>query len=179
VRPLDLVRSAADSEPDPEILDRVTPAAAPSTFADVFEHRYVPMVRLAHLTTGSNALAEELVQDAFVDLFRHWDNVKNPKAWLRRAVTSRSTSWVRRQVVERRYLERADQPEPVILDDSLLLIQEALRVLNHRQRAAIVLCLLEGASEAEAAHALNCKPGTIKSLLSRAKAKMKEELTNE
>jgi len=45
--------------------------------------------------------------------------------------------------------------------------------------AAIVLCLLEGASEAEAAHALNCKPGTIKSLLSRAKAKMKEELTNE
>jgi len=94
-------------------------------------------------------------------------------------VTSRSTSWVRRQVVERRYLERIDPPEPVILDESLLLIQDALRVLNHRQRAAIVLCLLEGASEAEAAHALNCKPGTIKSLLSRAKAKMKKELTSE
>jgi len=145
----------------------------------VFEQRYVPMVRLAHLTTGSNALAEELAQDAFADLFRNWDNVEKPEAWLQRAVTSRSTSWVRRQVVERRYLERIDPPEPVILDESLLLIQDALRVLNHRQRAAIVLCLLEGASEAEAAHALNCKPGTIKSLLSRAKAKMKKELTSE
>jgi len=137
------------------------------------------MVRLAHLTTGSNALAEELVQDAFADLFRNWGNVGNPEAWLRRAVTSRATSWVRRQVVERRHLDRIEPAEPVILDDSLLLIQDALRVLNHRQRAAIVLCLVEGASEVEAAHALNCKPGTVKSLLSRAKAKMKKELTSE
>ena len=53
------------------------------TFDALYHQRWEPMVRLAGLTTGSKALAEEIVQDAFVQLYRNWATVHNPSAWLR------------------------------------------------------------------------------------------------
>jgi RNA polymerase sigma factor (sigma-70 family) len=135
------------------------------------------MVRLAHLTTASNALAEELVQDAFVDLFRNWDTVRDPSAWLRRAVMSRCTSWVRRQHLERRVAARHDVPEPAIPDETGVAVREALLALSVRQRAAVVLRYLEDASERDIADALGCRRGTVKSLLSRAMSKLQKDLS--
>ena len=53
---------------------------------------------------------------------------------------------------------------------------EALRTLSVLDRQVVVLCLLEGYSEREAADALGVPPGTIKSRLSRAKARLRNEL---
>ncbi len=51
---------------------------AASTFEDVFDQQWTRMVRLATLTTGSVALAEEITQDAFEQLHRNWSTVEYP-----------------------------------------------------------------------------------------------------
>lgn len=82
---------------------------SPRAFVDVYEDRYDELVRIARLTTGSFAIAEELVQEAFADLYRRFAVVRRPDAYVQRAVVNRCTSWVRRRVTERRYLERQRQ----------------------------------------------------------------------
>lgn len=82
---------------------------AQRAFVDVYQDRYDELVRIARLTTGSYAIAEELVQEAFADLYRRFDMVRRPDAYVQRAVVNRCTSWVRRRVTERRYLERQRQ----------------------------------------------------------------------
>lgn len=46
--------------------------------------------------------------------------------------------------------------------------------LPHRQRAAIVLRYYADCSEAETAEALNCRPGTVKSLVARGLATLRD-----
>src|SRR5438105_4353777 len=67
-------------------------------------------VRLAYLLTGDRALAEDLVQDAFVRLAGRLVHLRDPDAfdaYLRRTVVNLSNSYFRRKKVERAYLERA------------------------------------------------------------------------
>lgn len=134
------------------------------------------MVAIARLTTGSTALAEELVQGAFADVYRRFDTLQTPDAYLHRAVVSRCTSWVRRRVTERRHAER-HPPEPATwTDPDTTAVIEAIGQLPTRQRAAIVLRYLADWSEADIAYALDCQPGTVKSLLSRARTRLAKEL---
>src|SRR4051812_10793663 len=65
----------------------------------LYGSRYAAMVRLAFVTTGDLALAEDLVQDAFGELIGRWESVREPVAYLRQAVVSRSTSWLRRRIL--------------------------------------------------------------------------------
>jgi RNA polymerase sigma factor (sigma-70 family) len=51
---------------------------------------------------------------------------------------------------------------------------DALATLNERQRVAIVLRYYEDLSEADIADALGCRPGTVKSLLSRGLTQLRE-----
>src|SRR5919197_3134043 len=67
-------------------------------------------VLLAYLLTGDRALAEDLVQDAFVRLAGRLVHLRDPgafEAYLRRTVVNLSNSHFRRRKVERAYLERA------------------------------------------------------------------------
>ena len=52
-----------------------------------------------------------------------------------------------------------------------------MQALPDRYRAALVLRYYEDLSEADIAAALGCRPGTVKSLLHRGLAKLKEQLT--
>ena len=137
------------------------------------------MVQIARLTTGSNALAEELVQDAFADLYRRFDTLQTPVAYLHRAVISRCTSRVRRRVVERRHQERQRREPPTWTDPDTVSVMDSISRLPTRQRAAVVLRYLADWPEADIAHALDCRPGTVKSLLSRARTQLAKELTHD
>src|SRR5438093_3004294 len=131
-------------------------------------------VRLAYLLTRDHALAEDLVQDAFVRLAGRLVHLRDPgafEAYLRRTVVNLSNSQFRRRKVERTYLERtrgatgsptADRP----LEDREVLWQTLGR-LSGRQRAALVLRFYEDLSERQVAEILKCRPGTVKSLVSR------------
>jgi RNA polymerase sigma-70 factor (ECF subfamily) len=86
---------------------------------------------------------------------------------------------VRRRTTERRYDERQRQEPPTWTDPDTIEVMDAIRRLPTRQRAAVVLRYLADWPEADIAHALDCRPGTVKSLLSRARTQLAKELTSE
>src|SRR5437588_487857 len=72
--------------------------------------RHAPdAARLAYLLTGDRALAEDLVQEAFVRMFGRFRDLRNPEAfgaYLRKTVVNLSRSHFRRLKVERAYTAR-------------------------------------------------------------------------
>src|SRR6266487_1205321 len=145
-------------------------------------------VRLAFLLTGDRGLAEDLVQDAFVRLAGRLVHLRDPgafEAYLRRTVLNLTNSHFRRKRVERAYLARArgaigtqeGRRDPSVEDRDAL--WRALGRLSKRQRAAIVLRFYEDLSEREVSEILKCRPGTVKSLVSRGLATLKNEIEGE
>lgn len=167
---------------------RGTPPAQPgaATAGDidaVFRADYPTLVRLACVITGNAEASADLVGEAFADLL-DTEGVRDPAAWLRVAVTRRSRSWVRRAVVARRYLERYGPAEqgvasegPAAATPERVAVRDALARLDPDQRAAVYLRYYLDRPEAEIAAALGCRPGTVKSRLSRAMRRLREELS--
>jgi len=144
-------------------------------------------VRLAYLLTGDRALAEDLVQDAFVRLAGRLVHLRDPfafDAYLRRTVVNLSNSYFRRKKVERAFLESARSAagiqggqSPSVEDREDL--WRALGRLSGRQRAAVVLRFYEDLPEREVAEILKCRPGTVKSLVSRGLESLRKEIRGE
>jgi DNA-directed RNA polymerase specialized sigma24 family protein len=96
---------------------------------DLYREHALGLVRLALLLTGDRATAEDVVQDAFLGLHRHWDEVKDPGrvlAYLRTAVVNGSSSRYRRHLVARRL-----RPESLAMVQSA----EALVLAGEDRRA--------------------------------------------
>lgn len=163
--------AAADERVDEE--EGRGPATRPGSLADLYRERYGPMVRLAYLMVGSTTIAEDLVQDAFARMHRHWGTTEHPRAYLRMSVLNACRSHLRRQALERSYKRNA-----TLLSDSIPAeadeLFDALGALPARQRAALVLRFYEDLSEADIAVALGCRPGTVKSLLHRGLAELRK-----
>jgi len=60
------------------------------TLRDLFDAEETPLLRYAFSLTGRRAIAEEIVQEVFLQLHRHWADVEQPRAWLFRSVRNRS-----------------------------------------------------------------------------------------
>ncbi len=65
------------------------------TLRQVFETEESPLLRYAHGLVGQRETAEDLVQEAFLKLHAHWDDVENPSAWLFRCVRNLSLNHIR------------------------------------------------------------------------------------
>lgn len=158
------------SDPPPALPASSRLASSPA-LEDLYRDRYASMVRLAHLLTGSNEVAEDVVQESFVRVARRWGRAENPAAYLRAVVVNRCRSWQRRQVLERRHEGGAAAVDalPPELDETLTVLAR----LPSRQRAALVLRFYADLSEADIAEALGCRRGTVKSLIHRGLAQLK------
>ncbi len=137
--------------------------------ADLYREEYAPMVRLAHLITGSNEVAEDIVQESFVKMYRSWDRAVQPGAYLRMIVVNECRTWHRRRRMER---ERLPRPVPEAVEPESRELLDALARLGLRQRSALVLRFYADLSEADVAKALGCRPGTAKSLVHRGLREM-------
>ena len=164
------------------------PATDGGKLAELYVRYADGAVRLAYLLTGDVPLAEDIVQDAFVRLAGRLIHLRDPDAfesYLRRTVMNLSTSHFRRRRVERTYLSRTGgaataqdvRPGPSVEDRDLL--WRALGALTKRQRIAVVLRFYEDLSEREVADILKCRPGTVKSLVSRGLETLRNEIGGE
>ena len=141
-------------------------------FVALYRERYDPMVRLAYLMVGDRAVAEELVQDAFVAVHRSWARALQPSAYLRTCVVNGCRSWGRRRSLE--VLRRPAPPDPstMVADE----LWDVLETLPPRQRAAIVLRFYEDLPDDEIAALLVCRVPTVRTAIFRGLAKLRKEI---
>jgi RNA polymerase sigma factor (sigma-70 family) len=173
---------------------RTSPGAAASVTALYAEHA-LGLVRLAAVMTNDRATAEDIVQDAFLGLYRRWDRLSDltaPLAYLRVSVVNGCRTALRRR--SRLGLwpgaGAGDSPDEVVpvagfgppsgltesAEASVLLSEEqravaaALRKLPRRQFEAVVLRYYLDLSVEETAQVMGISPGTVKSATHRALA---------
>ena len=137
-------------------------------------------LRLAYLLTGDRPLAEDLVHDAFVRVAARRGALRDPQAfgaYLRRAVVNRANSHFRHQRVVRDNLRRQQAAPAAASHEAVVdrreVLWEALAQLPARQRTALVCRYYLDLSERETADALGCRPGTVKSAVSRGLATLR------
>jgi RNA polymerase sigma-70 factor (ECF subfamily) len=128
---------------------------------------------------------EDAFQETFLILARRANTIRRMETigpWLRR-VALRVATRLRLQSSERRARERlrpdAPRSSPVEpLDPSLLrLLREEIGRLPDRYRLPIILCYMEGKTNEQAAAHLCCPVGTVKGRLSRARQRLRDNLT--
>lgn len=66
------------------------------TVRTLFDSEESHLLRFAFSLTGRRAVAEEIVQEVFLQLHAHWDEVNEPKAWLFRSVRNRAFHYHRK-----------------------------------------------------------------------------------
>lgn len=142
--------------------------------ADAYRRFGPDAVRLAYLMTGDRSLAEDLAQEAFSKMAARLSFLREPDAtwpYLRRSVTNLAKNHYRHRDVERAYLQTEGPRSAYIHHDHDVVAHESMRrallALPPRQRAALVLRFYEDLPEEEIAAILRCRPGTVRSLVSR------------
>jgi RNA polymerase sigma-70 factor (sigma-E family) len=157
-------------------------AVPPAADFDAFVRaEQAALLRYALLLTGSRAHAEDLVQEVLTRMYSRWEETaRRPgsiSAYVRRAITNEHLSsrrrWSTRSTVLSADLSAHDRPAagPVWRPDDAL--WRSLQALPARQRAAVVLRYYEGLADDEIADVLDCRPGTVRSLVSRGLATLR------
>ena len=155
----------------------------------VREHQVIAF-RTAYVITGSAADAEEVAQDAFVKAYRARGRFREGapfRPWLLAIVANearnRRRSLARRARFELHSVEERPSADAAPSPEAALLVREqraqllaAIDTLGEEQRQAVACRYLLGLSERETAAVLGCRPGTVKSRLSRALEKLEGEL---
>ncbi|MFD4829675.1 MULTISPECIES: SigE family RNA polymerase sigma factor [Streptomyces] len=165
-------------------------APAPAThltypsFASYVRARGPVLLRTARSLTANPSDAEDLLQTALTKTYVAWDRIVDHRAldgYVRRALVNTRTSQWRKRKVDEFACEELPEPETVPLSDPAE--QQALRdamwraimKLPARQRAMVVLRYYEDLSEAQTAAVLGVSIGTVKSAVSRALGKLRED----
>jgi RNA polymerase sigma factor (sigma-70 family) len=160
----------------------------------LYEAHYAAAFRLAYLLLQDAEDAEEVVQDAFVYVFRNlhrYDAARGPfRAWLRVALVSRCRNKRRRRQLLLVPLEVLDAGEqapalPAAASDpagtaelrgAQRAVWEALQQVSSGAREALVLRYYEGLSYAEIAATLECSPDAARARVAHGKIQLRRLL---
>ncbi len=132
------------------------------------------LIRLAHIMLGSRPAAEDVVQEAFLGLYRHWTKLDDPSRALGYARSS-VLNGCRSVLRGRRTAELDHWPQlPVASAESAVLTAEerrdiirALRGLPDRQREVLVLRFYVDLPDDQIAAAMNIRQSTVRSAAHR------------
>jgi RNA polymerase sigma-70 factor, ECF subfamily len=163
------------SSPAQDVAAKAT--AMPLTFEELFADQHERLYRALYLIVGNTYEAEELMQDAFLQVLERWDRIDNPAGYLYRTALNATRSRFRRLALAAKRTLTPGQPEDPFaeldLRDEMV---RSLRGLPERQRAALVLMdLLDYRSE-DAGKVLGIAAATVRSLASTGRAAMKLSL---
>jgi RNA polymerase sigma-70 factor (sigma-E family) len=149
-----------------------------AAYRDFVRSRGPGLLRTAFLLCGDLGHAEDLLQNAYLGLYRAWPlrTAEAADAYVRRSLCNGRTSrWRRRSSHERpeATLPESAGPDEMAAVDTRDLVLRALATLAPRQRAVIVLRFYADLGEADTANALGCSLGTVKSQTSDALARLR------
>jgi RNA polymerase sigma-70 factor (ECF subfamily) len=153
------------------------------TFEEFYEATLRRLYTALCLVTGNRHEAEEVVQEAFVRVFERWDHIRmleDPTAYLFRVSMNVFRSRYRRASLRLRRVIFLVPPET----DDLAAVEDhdavlrLLRGLNPKQRAAVLLTALLDYSAEEAGRMLGIRASSVRSLTTRARARMKREVVD-
>jgi RNA polymerase sigma-70 factor (ECF subfamily) len=145
---------------------------------ELFEREYARLVRSLGVAFGADAAADA-VQEAFIRADRHWRRVSrydDPAGWVRRVAVNRLLTGRRTQRRRAEILATVRPVPPEELLDAQLDLRREVEALPPRMRLAICLHYLAGLGVDEVAAALGVAPGTVKSNLHDARARLRERL---
>jgi RNA polymerase sigma-70 factor (sigma-E family) len=156
-------------------------AAADEALTALYAGHYRSLLRLAALLLDDLPACEDVVQEAYVRVYRSWDRIDDydkALAYLRQTVVNLARSTLRRRLVAARHVPRPGSPAPdpayaAVERDALV---RALRSLPRRQREALTLRYFADLTEAQTAAAMGCGVGTVKGYASRGLATLNTRL---
>ncbi|RKN39916.1 SigE family RNA polymerase sigma factor [Micromonospora endolithica] len=151
-----------------------------TSFDDFYRGTSRRMLRYGYAVAGDYTEAQDLVQEAYARAWRQWGRLTThpaPEAWLRLVIARLATDRWRRLTGWRTALSRTGPPAPVPPpgEDTVLLVA-ALRQLPANHRQALALHYLFDMSVEDIARETGTATGTVKSWLSRGRARLAELL---
>ena len=178
-----------------ELLLRRAQSGDPDAFGQLMEPLEQLVWRVCWHYTGNREAAEDCGQEAMIRIWRNLANYRGEcalESWVYRIAANCCMDWLRKkkrdksvsmEPLQEQGFDPADPSpgteEQVVQRDERRRLREAIAQLPDDQREALILTQLEKIPYEEAAQALGVSEGTVKSRVNRAKARLKEILSEE
>lgn len=181
--------------PEPTDADLLAQSLAgdEAAFLDLYRRTQGPVFRFAMQMSGSRSIAEDVTQEVFLALARDGSRFDPTKGSLQSYLFGMTRNQVLRRFDKRATLvsidEERDGGDPLGAVESstdqhgelaraqtVEIVRRAVQSLPVNYREVVVLCDLQELSYEDAAAALECAVGTVRSRLHRARAMLAERL---
>jgi len=172
-------------ESDEKLLERAL-RGHEGSFTRLFRSRQSAIYRFALHMSGDTAVAEDVTQEVFLALIENGERYDPSRGTLLSFLYGIARNLVLRRIEKKRPEESGTAADDFAADEDLLDDLTRRETIEHVRRAvlslppvyreAVVLCDLESASYEEAAAALECPVGTVRSRLSRGRAMLGQKL---
>lgn len=160
-------------------------------FATLMQRHEGAIYRLVRAHVGDTGEAMDVSQETFVAAYlaiRRYDPARPLRAWLARIALNKCRDWGRRRAVRKFFSFAAPLTDAVLVvaDDTpsaddvaadrqaLAGVAKALATLPQPLKEPLILCAIEGLSQAEAAGVLGISEKAIETRIRRARAKLVE-----
>jgi RNA polymerase sigma-70 factor (ECF subfamily) len=163
------------TEPGLELADRQN-----RFVSDNLRRIFVQIYRIV----GNVADAQDLTQEAFIKALQHQEQLKDEQKaahWLSRIATNTAIDFLRRngranfcEISDVPEINGSESPEQILLrSEQRNYLEDGLRLLSPRERAALMLRDVEGLPAEEVAERLNCSKATVRSHIANARIKFR------
>lgn len=149
-----------------------------AAYASFYLGHFAGVTRTAYLVVRDWAAAEDITQDAFVQLYVHWRKIsryEQPDAWVRCVAIRMARRFAKRERMRDVLSRRAQEPPPDASPADIDL-QRVIAKLTPAQRAVVALFYFDDLSVAQVANALQCSESSVKVSLHRARRAMAQLL---
>ena len=176
-----------------ELLLRRAQSGDPEAFERLMEPLDQLVWRVCWHYTGNREATEDCGQETMIRIWRNLGNYRGEcalESWVYRIAANCCMDWLRKkkrdksvsvEPLREQGFDPADTApgteEQVVQEDERRRLREAIAELPEDQREALILTQLEKISYEETARRLGVEEGTVKSRVNRAKARLKEMLS--